>query len=369
MSFWIVFILFILLLVSLYSLTQKKIFKKIFLSATCIVLVIVIGFRKHTIGLGDVQNIYIPIYYKYILNKSFSFVFLTLKDPTFYLCVKIISMCFNSFQMVLVVYALFLVITIINFIKKESKSMIISLVMFIALNYFGTAFSGLRHMIALVIILISYKYYQNRDAKKFIICVLIASLFHITALSFLIGYWINISRKGKKWVFYYCGILIATYMMMKFGNTARINYILKTIITTFRLERFEEYSKISYSSLNDFLFFQNLMIFGASSCIYYNIDYNKIGNGELKKKLEGLINLQFIGTWFCCFVFILGEFNRIAMFYTIFSIILVPECFACIKKSKELLLTEFIFVFLLVFYFIFFGIYNYNLIPYEFFWR
>ncbi len=51
-------------------------------------------------------------------------------------------------------------------------------------------FSGMRQGIAIAITLYSIKFIINKDFKFFVILVLFASLFHITALSFLIAYFI-----------------------------------------------------------------------------------------------------------------------------------------------------------------------------------
>lgn len=368
MLFWLFFTIVILFLLFVSDKCKNIILKRTTLILSAFLMILLLGCRSSTMGLGDVKNIYIPIFEKHIVDKSFFYIFQYLKDPIFYILVKVISIISSKFQLVLVVYAIFVVVTILGFLKKESKSLLISVIAFFALNFWGTAFSGLRHIVSLMVTIYAYKYFKENNLKKFLIYIFIASCFHISAICFGIVYifkWLKLKEKRSFFVFLNI-ILIFVFFLMKLGINDILLNIFSFFVEFFNFTRFEMYAKLGYSSLNNVLFMINYLIFIIANIIYFSV---KITDFEKKNRFEELIWLQFLGTFFSCLTSFLGEFNRIAMFYTIYSIILIPECISYIKKGGAKILIEFMVGMMLLCYFLFFGIYNYNLVPFEFFWN
>src|SRR5699024_9401100 len=87
---------------------------------------------------------------------------------------------------------------------------------FISLGYLYFSFTGLRQTLALSIILLSYNYIRERNLLLFIMFVFIASLFHSTALVFLLIYPISHYELGKKDLILIIVMLIVSFFLSSF---------------------------------------------------------------------------------------------------------------------------------------------------------
>ena len=122
---------------------------------------------------------------------------------------KIIYLTGASEQVFLLVVAIICQGSVFNFIRKHSRFPAISIVIYLTFGLYTFSFSGLRQMIAIAIVLFSYDYIKERKIFHFLIVVLFASLFHTSAVFFIVAYplyYMEISMRG---VFMAIGGLIA----------------------------------------------------------------------------------------------------------------------------------------------------------------
>lgn len=364
MLFWLIIIVLLTISALLYQNSKNNKIRVIALILVYSLLISLLGFRSYSMGLGDVENVYIPVFNQYVKNMDILFIINNTPDPVFYLVVKIIYSIFNNFQACLFFYALFVISALLYSIRKYSKSFLISILVFLSLNFFGTAFSGLRHTIALSIILLSYNSFINRKHFKFFGIILIASLFHITSLIFVVPYLLSINNKvlTKKRIIVYNVSIVTIFLLVKFFGNAIFYPILRFVVLELNIKRFAEYATFGFSHLNSLLFLINYSIFAFASYFVYTLKKNS----KDKKELVFFYKLHFWGTFFSIFCLILGEFNRISMFFSISIIFLIPECLNRVKKKYRQKL-EIIVSLLLIAYFLLFGIDNYNLNPFSFF--
>src|SRR5699024_2701180 len=82
----------------------------------------------------------------------------------------------------------FILLSFYNFMYKYSSNVIISYTLFILLYFFGTSLNLIRLFLAIAINLFSIKYLTERNFVKFLLIVLLATTFHVTAIVFLILY-------------------------------------------------------------------------------------------------------------------------------------------------------------------------------------
>ncbi|WP_381426383.1 EpsG family protein [Sporosarcina thermotolerans] len=101
---------------------------------------------------------------------------------------KLIGIVWENESFFLAVTSSIIILSISKYIYKNSKIVWLSFVIFIAFGFWGMSLNTLRQFIAIALILPSIKYIKSRDLIKFVIHILIASFFHISALSFLIIY-------------------------------------------------------------------------------------------------------------------------------------------------------------------------------------
>ena len=365
MLFYIVMLSLILVVGIPMSLTENKNVRKICMFLETIIFLIVLGLRDMHIGMGDVVNVYMPEY-RHILEFSFFDIIKKFKDPIFYVITRIcILISNNNISFWLTVCAAAYIIPIMFLIYRESKYPLISIIIFVALNFFGTAFSGLRHCIACGILCFAYKPLNSRELWKFLLIVLFASMFHITSLIFLlaypiIGYFKN-RRISYNWFWGINLIIMFTFIMSKFLGKYIVNEVLNFIINVIGLKRFSIYATEGYSSLNDSLFFINYIIYFVSG--YMLCTGKKIKD---KENYKNFLILQALGTLLLTLVNSLGEFYRLAYFFIFYSILLVPELLCCFRNGFSRKCFCIFYVGICIYYFLFFGIQNNMIIPYKF---
>lgn len=71
---------------------------------------------------------------------------------------------------------------------KNSKMPGLSVFIYISIGFFTFSFSGLRQAIALAITFVSFKFIQERSLLKFLLCVILAMSFHLTAVIFVLAF-------------------------------------------------------------------------------------------------------------------------------------------------------------------------------------
>ena len=133
--------------------------------------------------------------FHYISYSTFKY-FYYLDMNRYKLLVEFISYITNNEQVFLAIIAdLF---SLGRFIYKHSKMPFLSIFLYIGFNYFTFTFSGLRQAIAISIICISYDYIREQKLFKFLVTVILAALFHKSAIFFIPAYAISKIKLNKK---------------------------------------------------------------------------------------------------------------------------------------------------------------------------
>lgn len=101
---------------------------------------------------------------------------------------KLLHYVFPHEQFLLIACALLSIIPVCVFLYRNSLSMRMSLIIYMALPIFTFVFSGLRQAIAIGIACIAIKLAYERKLLKFVVAVSIALLFHITSIFLLVMY-------------------------------------------------------------------------------------------------------------------------------------------------------------------------------------
>lgn len=241
---------------------------------------------------------------------------------------------------------------IMHFIYKHSKSPFFSVIIFIGIEFFTLSFTALRQMIALAIIVNSYSFIKENKPIKFVLMVLLASLFHKTALVFLVAYlfkYIKINRKAILIGF------ISLLLMQIIGFDLIIN-IVKRIYP--------------YYIPKDIVFTSNGLVQGIVILVYLLIGiylyYFQIDK-SCKEKDEILYIIMFVAFFIQTFANRIPMINRIMWYFYIFAIIFLPnQIFKVIKPKVKTCFGLVIILLCLTQYFVF-SMNMYNVVPYKFF--
>ncbi len=309
---------YIAILVILRLVTQKK--RNTFILFASIGLFVIAAFRSPYFGPDTLRYVNRFDTLQYINFSVFwnNFINFSGKDPAFYLLAKIISMIGINAQGWLAILSSAFIFSISKMIKRYSDEPYISFIALISLGYFYFTLTGLRQGLALSIVLLSYDYLKHRKLLPFIITVIIASAFHSSALIFLIAYPIVKLNVGLKYI---VGAILAFAISLFWGNA--IHNLVGVIGWT---ENLSAYSGGGYS-LSYTGFIIQLVI--LSFCLIYKKDLTK--NNDDNKII---FNLMFIGLIFQAFSSVIAEFFRISIYFSIFSILLIPNAIFAEKDKK-----------------------------------
>ncbi|ASA23809.1 EpsG family protein [Paenibacillus donghaensis] len=168
---------------------QSKAKEKILAIWTGTLLFIYAALRSVSVG-TDIESYSLSyLQLKYI---SFEEIFMSntiiSRDPFFYFFLKLLTYINSDPQFMLVVISALITICITIFIYKNSVNIILSCTLFVGLRYYSFTLSGLRQALAWGIIMLSYNYIKEKKPVNFILLIILAALFHKSALIFLLAY-------------------------------------------------------------------------------------------------------------------------------------------------------------------------------------
>ncbi len=299
----------------------------------------------------DVQlyvNKYISISYINLYELWINFITNTGKDPFFYVFSKVISLLGASYRVWLAIIAGFFCYSISKFIYKYSEEAYISVIALVSLGYFYFSLSGLRQTLALSIILFSYKYLIERRLIPFIIVIIFGSLFHFSAIVFLIAYPLSRMKIGWKQVVGVLAALVAAYLFRP-----QIIGLLSNLNMNDQYTYYLEHG--TTLTISGFL----IQLFIYLFCLYFKNDILKCDNKNLT-----LYNLLFLGLVFQAFATVIAEFFRISMYFSIFSIVLIPKAIVAEKDKYLRVIIYFVVLAALILYIMRTGSFS----GFKFFW-
>lgn len=214
----IYYLLLIGLNVFLYFLTNNKNIKKerLFLVLSFLSLFIFAAIRAESTGVD------LPIYKMYYSNSTLArTLFEQIKLGYFevgYIVYNymLYMLSGGSFRFLLIVTSFLSFCGVYKFIDRYSTNKLLSIIIYICIDYYIFTFSGLRQSISISIICFAYKYIIDRDFKKFILLIIIAFLFHKSSLVFLPAYFLyNFKISGLKHFMMICIIPITYFFRVK----------------------------------------------------------------------------------------------------------------------------------------------------------
>lgn len=101
---------------------------------------------------------------------------------------KIVSMFTGDFRWIMVLSAIITILPIGYLYCKENEGVALTIALYLNVSIFSVSFSGIRQMIAVAIVAISFYFIKNKKLIFFLALVLLAFLFHKSALVALILY-------------------------------------------------------------------------------------------------------------------------------------------------------------------------------------
>ena len=325
MAIYIVVILIIFFSIPLRLDRDKKL-KRCWLVAIFAILTTISAIRSYHVGIDSIQ--YKDAFGKiahldYSQNNSLRY------EIGFFYLVKTITLVSRDSQLLFIISSLIIIPSVGVFIYRYSKNVAFSSLLYILFNIFFFHMTGMRQSLALVLLLFAYDNLVKNNYPRFIISTVIASLFHSSAILFLVCLFIKRIKYNKYshlitillsilfFVFFKPIFLNITHLIGKYGG-----YIDS-----------EDFGVSNYYGA----FFQFLLTF-----VVYTFCHFRYINQESKNDSDRM-SLILLGIDVICQIMamkmnIIGRMNQ---YFWIHSIILVPNIVKEEKRSKSRLLLYF----------------------------
>lgn len=342
MNFYIIFLLTILIEYILLTLTIKNKEKKnkIFLIISFLQMFIIAAIRNIDVG-TDLQN-YIPFYERCETYSWAQILEPGLKEYGYRIYNKVLSLLSISDQLFLTITAGISLIGVYYIIKKYSKNYFLSTYIYIAFNFYIFIFSGLRQSIAMSIGMLSIKYIDERKFCKFLILILLASTFHMSALILLLMYFIkNIEVKPKM-----LPIILFGYSILFIMRKYIVSFIIRFV--------YSNYSITNTGNGYVYLLLLTIIVIGITLYKKQFVKENGLNNFCYNALLIALLIQLFASAQ--------GEIARLTMYYSIYMIIAIPNFIKCIDIKEQRYTLEGIII-ILLFIYLLINSQNLNLYP------
>lgn len=281
-------------------------------------------------------------------------------EPGYLILNRLLASFFQEQQIILLVTSIIIYGGFLYFIVKFSSNVWLSVFLFITLGYFGQSLNTIRLCIAYSILLFSYSFLRKKQFITFVIIVLLATMFHRTAIIFLLAYFVQ-NIKLNKWIFGIWVIFTATvtiYMQVFLD-------ILFKIYPTFQYYIGTNYvSSGKLASILYLLIWLLVLIFGLA------IQWKKRGE-TISKDISIMTFFMMIAVSIYSFSLRFNLLDRIAQFFSMFGIVYIPNTLELIKSKRKKYILTMIIVMLFFSYFVTIQVFRpeWNVIyPYKTFW-
>lgn len=337
-------------LLNMTSVYGKKVYsfnKKFFVSLASLQLILVLALRHKNIGV-DVEG-YLLFFKKMPFTSFASLPDIHRFEIGYKLLNKVISLFTMNEQWFLAIIAIICIVPIGRLIYKYSKMPFLSFALYIAFNYYTFVFSGLRQGIAFAILAWGYSYILEKRLLKFLMAVVVAALFHVSAIFFIPAYFLtDIKLNLKFWI----SILIAN-LLIYFLKVPIFSFIVNNFYTTYEIVISDAYT---WMALCWFIIIVGLLF-------RKQIDLTKSENNFI-------FTLLIVGATIMNFASVGTNVMRVADYYYMYVILFLPMVIDSITDR----LTRYVALFCVMI-----GIYalyswslgkdGYSIVPYMFFWE
>lgn len=163
--------------------------KKIFLFLVALQLGLLAGCRGSSVGFDTVD--YLSHFNLVSFSLQETLYNMRWLEPGYAILYWVIKCFGGSGQSLILISSFFCSISLCIFIYRHSKEYFLSTLLVICFPYYYTSFDLIRHYIVLSFFLLAYQHVLNKEFVKYVIMMLIASLFHKVALVLILFYFLR----------------------------------------------------------------------------------------------------------------------------------------------------------------------------------
>lgn len=278
----------------------SKIFYQVFVLLSALPLFFISAFR-YRLG-TDYMYTYVPEFYHVLMNDKNHY------PIGFYLINRGIQIFTQDPTWLFVVCAFIFIFFVFQSIYKNSSCPILSIAFLLISGHFFLYLNLMRQYVAMAILLFSIQYVIDKKPVPYIICVLIATSIHATAIVFLPIYLFSKIKTGIKWSWF----VVALTAIFASSISSVFYYFLK----------FTSYEGYVGSQFDTHLQARILTI--ENICILAIFCYAYL-QSKHREKLYVFLNIQVIAVLIFLFTGLLPLMDRVGYYYTFVQIISMPR--------------------------------------------
>ena len=318
-----------------------------FLVVASVLFYLQFALRSSSVG-SDTQNYFDLFQNIKELNYSGVCNYVTRMEIGYLFYNRIISDLCSNPQSLLVVSGLFIITANSYFIYKYSQQIWLSLFLFFTLRYFDTNMNILRQALALVCILYSYTFLRNRRFWPFLSLVGLGSLFHISAIVFIISWFTVKVRFKSSYIFWYILSLFGVYVLSSY--LVDILFRFNIIYVYYADSDYLAGGKIA-PMLNLFI---NLCIIsiGISTKSYKVPVESKEKPRNFIYDNQNMLMLLLVSSYIQILGLSFALLERVAAYFQIFSIVFLPNSLKCIRRKEWYILSLFLVILVSIAYYL-----------------
>lgn len=253
----------------------------------------------------------------------------------FYTLIKLTSSLVPNEQVSLALIAMITAFPVMYLYMKESENQLLTLSFFLILPLFTMQFSGLRQSVAIALMVPAYYMVKSRKPVTFVLILLLASLFHLSALVGLLLYPLYYIKWSRKMLFFIVPAMVILYVF-----NARIYLFLVPFLG-------EEYS--GYGEVSETGAYMMLLLFLLCMVFSFFMLENEYADGETL----GLRNILVMATALQCFSVSNPIASRMNYYFMLFIPILIPKIInrSSLRNRKWCIIIGWIMTGYFIFYF------------------
>lgn len=310
---------FTVMLKSLYK-NQKKYDNKIYVFLAGGSLFLLMSLRDISVGTDLIS------YYMEYLKAE---LYLTLRPTE--LGYSYFNYFFNkigfNFQLYLSIISAITVFSISKLYLKFSRNIMLSYYLFVTLGLFAMTLTGIRQSLAIMITIFAFMSLMNNKKLSFFFFVFIASLFHNSAISFVVIYFIKNIKLTRKKGFLMYFITLTSYFTLD---------IFILIVGKISPERYLRRYMFLESNINPLVILIYVLIPLAVLSVW------KDSNND--KELDESISIMLIISFLNIIIYFLASrivlFERISFYFMIYNTILIPNAIDTIRSRDIKLIAK-----------------------------
>ena len=301
-------------------------------------------------------------FYDYTLIPEMSFTDLSSLryEFGFSLLCKLLGTIFADPQFLLVFTSVFMNFVTYKFIKNNTKNHLLAGIFFFTLNYYFEFLCLMRQGIALSFILISYEKLKNNKNIQFLLFLIIATLFHTSAIIMLLMYPIKKIKRSN--------LVLPTAI---FGSL--LTFILIRPIFNFLAININDYSKYILSEYNAASYVSG-GLYSLTSLLFLMFGLIVPNRKNIKEKLDEneyslLAWIITIGTIISVASIKIAIFHRLYMYFGFFIIIWLEKNIEVLSDKNKTIWKLVIYTLTFCYVLVITNLGWYDVIPYTFFWE